>query len=74
MTELWQFNVLAKSGIWPILYQLMAILAKCFEIWTSNLFYLYINFDIQILTKSLHVRDVNILVIRDFLCILHNIL
>ena len=24
--------------------------------------------------QSLHVRDVNILVIRDFLCILHNIL
>ena len=28
---------LPKSGIWTILCQLMAILAKCFEIWTSNL-------------------------------------
>ena len=26
------FNVLAKSGIWPILCQLIAILAKCFKI------------------------------------------
>ena len=32
-----------QSGIWPILCQLMAILAKCPEIWTSNLF----SFDIQ---------------------------
>ena len=29
---------LPKSGIWPILCQLMAILAKSFEILTSNLF------------------------------------
>ena len=29
---------LPKSGIWPIFCQLMAILAKCFDIWTSNLF------------------------------------
>ena len=36
---------LPKSGIWPILCQLMAILAKCVEIWTSNLF--YIDFDMK---------------------------
>ena len=27
-----------QSGIWPILCQLMVILAKCFEIWTSLLY------------------------------------
>ena len=42
MDEKWSSYVdlmfLPKSGIWPIFCQLMGILAKRFEIWTSNLF------------------------------------
>ena len=38
MTKLYPFNVHAPK--WHLAYfcQLMAILSKCFEIWTSNLF------------------------------------
>ena len=39
MTELCRLIFTRQSGIWPILCQLMAILAKCFEIWTSHLFF-----------------------------------
>ena len=44
-----------QSVIWPILCQLMAILVKFFEIWTSNLFLpcIYINFNIQTKFKSI---------------------
>ena len=51
----------------------MYILVKQCHKYTNN--YNYTLFDVRVTSaKSLHVRDVYILVIRDFLCILHRIL
>ena len=51
MTELCQFNVLPKSGIWSILCQLMVILAKCFDIYELLICFAHHLHDFDIQTK-----------------------